>query len=144
MYEWVTRSIHFNGTKYDLEELNQINRIRNRKRKTYMDFIEWLQTSNMRDKKPDFPMNQNMYLYYAIQHCQMETSYISFLQSIELKKYENELFNGHLVMEWFGLTGKRLGEFLAEFKKIHPMYITYNNTRIKEESERLFKEKYCN
>lgn len=142
MYEWVTRSLHFNGTKYDLSELNQINRIRNKKRKTYMDFVEWLQTSNMREKKPDFPMNQKIYLYYAIQHCNRFVEYICFLQDIELKKYANELFNGNLIMEWFGLTGKKLGEFIAEFKKLHPMYITYHNTRIREESERLFKEKY--
>jgi hypothetical protein len=133
MFVFVTKSKYFDGNKYLLHNLNQENRIRNKKRKTYMSFIHWLNESGNINKTPEEPILSKRILLKALEHHKLQTEYTNFLLEIEEKKYASAKFNGKIVMELIPqLSGKSLGEFIAIYKERHPNYFSYTSKLIQQ------------
>jgi hypothetical protein len=119
MFEFVTRSKYFDGSKYDLDKLDQQNRIRNKKRKTYMNFIEWL------NNNPEYKNKRPMDVIYfpsiemqALEYFNCIEDYFYSIYNYELKNYIAKKFNGNLVRELTGFEGKELGNKIKELKNI--------------------------
>lgn len=130
MFAFVTKSKYFDGSKYLLHNLNQENRIRNKKRKTYMNFIGWLNKSGNINKTPEEPILPKRILLKVLNK-DIQTEYVNFLLEIEEKKFSSAKFNGKIVMELIPqLSGKSLGEFIAIYKERHPNYLLYTNKLI--------------
>jgi len=107
---------YFNGYNFQLENLNHINAVRNRKRTTFMKFLEWLKKHPEYDKQFNLGDKKNWInridQKWPIKE-EIEKERSKFLQHKEnIKK-----FNGNLVRYWCpGLEGKELGKVLSEFK----------------------------
>ena len=130
MYEFVTKSKYFDGTKYRLENLNQENRIRNKKRNTYMNFLEWINNNGLINKTPDIIIPKRIMLDAVLKEAS-GNKYVDFLLAIEDSKYASAKFNGLIVMQLVpNLFGKELGEFIAKFKMAHPDYLNYTTDQI--------------
>lgn len=116
MYKFVISSELFDGSKYDLDKLNQQNRIRNKKRKTYMDFIEYLNNhSEYKSKKPDYIL-EDYWKLKCIQYFSKEEEYINILLEKEKRKNVSLKFNADIIKEITGLENKELGDFIKKFK----------------------------
>lgn len=143
LFEWVTRSKYFDGSKYDLNELNAINRVRNVKRTTYMNFISYLDSNpEKKNKKPDYLIYKSFFQMEALKLFNKQKDYFDAVYSKIKHDYTAKKFNGEIAKEIFGLEKQNLGEFLKKFfNKISKEDLFHLSlSKIKEESENLYKE----
>lgn len=117
MFDFVITSPFFNPIKYDLENLNRINRERDKKRKTYAAFIQYVE-----------PLRQNEYIYlYPDKRVYLgliDHYFPGFLlkyRNLELleerKRKIHALYNGNILLEAFKLFGPELGRNMSNFEK---------------------------
>lgn len=124
IFKFVVSSPFFNKSIYALENLNHASRVRNQKRKMYMEFLKWIEsyeeTSDQQSiaflnicKATKHYAYQN-YLFDKIPSFkeQYEATQKEFLLAQEYKKR----FNGELVSQWTGLEKQELGKFMAWLK----------------------------
>lgn len=118
IFEFVSSSPYFNPTIYDEGQLNHINRTRNRKRKTYMLFLDWLK---QQAELPAYAFDKDKSIYLIrIHNAFPEVNFFGQLADYANRQRQYELrnakFNGHLVQAWTGLSGKQLGRWIQAFK----------------------------
>ncbi len=121
IYEFVITSRYFNYEGFLMDNLNHIDRKRNKKRVTYQGFLEYLNTKDLESlPKYEFNKDKNYYIHLVDTYFP-EANFIEKLQDLARKDVFNktvaEKFNGNLVMEWTGLKDKELGNCICEFKK---------------------------
>jgi len=142
MYRFVIRSKYFDGSKYDLDKLNQINRIRNVKRKTYMEFIDFLDNNpELKGKKPEDVIHKPWIEQLALEVFDKYSEYNRIIFSVERETYGSMKFNGNLVMEWYGLKGKELGQFIATFKREND-FVSFSPSEIRSKADELYRRLY--
>lgn len=121
LFAFVVSSPYFNPTIYDHENLNHINRTRNRKRKTYSAFLEWLAE---RPELPAYAFEPDKSIYLIrIHNGFADADFFGHLAdyAARQKAYERRYakFNGKLVQAWTGSEGKELGKWIQSFKNSH-------------------------
>jgi hypothetical protein len=116
IYDWIISCKYFKPQIFFLENLNQSDRKRNKKRPTFNKFLEYIK---------DLQFDKNLTNNISPNLIDESFPEVGFLKQItELKSKDNEnlelktKFNGQLVMEWTGLKGIELGKAMTEFKKI--------------------------
>lgn len=113
----VIASKYFNPEIFQLENNNQIARVRDKKRPSYRAFLEYIKTLSdhycfprLEDKLQYLPM-----IFEAFPKAEQKYkdlyAYKNLVDSNRIK------FNGNLVSEWTKKTGKELGDFMVELKK---------------------------
>jgi|GEM_PF-1347328 len=120
IYDFVMKSKFFDTGIFQFEDLNHIDRKRNKKRKSYNEFLTFMNENNI-GTKYTFDKNKENYIDF------IDKSFPDALLKIELDKIRKQdefylqlskKFNGKIVMEWFpDLKGKELGESLRLFKE---------------------------
>ncbi|MFN8575367.1 MAG: hypothetical protein U0354_00785 [Candidatus Sericytochromatia bacterium] len=120
IYDFVIESKFFNPIIFSFEEMNHINRVRNKKRITYKGFLEYINTKDLTNKTY-FQYNSNKEIYLArINYYFPEAHIFDFIENykndIEKKEFIKSKFNGDLVSQITGLSDKNLGEFITYFK----------------------------
>lgn len=117
IFLFVTQSKYFNPEIFAFENLNHINRTRNRKRKVYAQFIDWLTERNT--SKYIFNTNKSNYLT-SIDHHFPESNIFQRIKEVEEKinnnKINKEKFNGDIIIKLRNIQGKELGQFIYKFK----------------------------
>lgn len=120
IFEFVVSSRFFNKAIYELDNRNHTSRTRDRKRKTYTEFLKWIESyeetptqrfgtcetaPNVEGKAKWLP-----YLFRAIPGFkeQYEATQKDYDEAVAFK----QRWNGDLVREWTGLEGKELGGFM--------------------------------
>lgn len=117
MFKYVLTSKFFHPSKYDLENLNKINRDRDKKRKTYQAFMQYID-----------PLRGNEYMYFypdkRVYLGLIDSHFPGFLRNYreleileERRRLIGTFFNGDIVMSRTGLSGKDLGVALKNFEK---------------------------
>lgn len=137
IFDYVINSKHFDPQNFMMENLNHIDKKRNRKRPTYQEFLEYInrlvnENDVKRQWKDTFESNKSVYLpviasafpeariYGKIQDC---------LDADERHRRRSEIFNGEIVKNMFpGLSGEQLGKFIVGFKK-HVANFYYEEAR---------------
>ena len=121
IFEFIIDSKYFNPNNFLMENLNSIDRKRNKKRSTYKGFLDYINLKNF-DKDSSFKFNKDKSSYHRmINEYFPESNFLEMLD--ELKKEDDrnkrisEKFNGNIVMEITGLKGKELGNFIHKFKQ---------------------------
>lgn len=127
IFEFVVSSPFFNKAIYALENRNHAARTRDSKRKTYMEFLDWLEdykhtetqimTQMVTHGWKDYQGAEYGYRPYLFEKIpsfkeQYEATVAEFEQAQEYKKR----FNGELVSQWTGLEKQELGKFMAWLK----------------------------
>lgn len=115
IYEYVISSPYFNPKLFDYENLNYVNRKRDRKRSTYSGFLEYIE-----------PIRNKEYFYFY----HKKSAYLGLidyyfpgflrkyreLEKIEQRKKEvSEYYNGNLLMKYFHISGPELGKYMGNF-----------------------------
>jgi len=117
MFTWVVQSPYFSVAPFFDPSVVTGRRIENRT--TIRKFVEWLKASHI-TQVYNYLENRDHYLPLIETYFQESnlTAQIDreLLREEELKAI-NEKFNGHIVMDITGLTGRELGSFIADFKK---------------------------
>lgn len=118
MFEYVVTSPYFTPEKYDLENLNRINRERDKKRKTYNAFIQWIEPLRAKEYKY-FYHDKKVYLGLIDHFFPTFLKQYRELEIIEATRREiASYYNGNIIMEYFpDLKGESLGRAMKDFEK---------------------------
>ena len=122
IFEFVASSPYFHPDIYLLDNVNAVSRIRDKKRKTYMTFLDWLEKRGPQEtdlvldaegkkKFKEFMLRSTMLADHVFADWVQEVQF-----SHSEAQYAKLFWNGGLVMNWTGLKGKELGEFITEFR----------------------------
>jgi hypothetical protein len=100
---------------YLLEDLNAKDRVRDKKRNTYQQFLAYIK--NLPESGFSFPKDKSKNLPIIFrQFTGAGAAYDKLMREYKLKQRSKELFNGVLVSEWTGRQGKELGELMKEVR----------------------------
>lgn len=133
IFDYIITSKYFNYNIFKYENLNRIDRKRNRRRKSYNQFLKYIDDNNI-IKEYVFD-DKDSYINY-INNYFPESNLIKQIEELKEKDRINniikEKFNGRLIMSIYPeLKGKELGYYIEEFKKSiknFDKYILNNNT----------------
>ncbi len=120
IFTFIASSPFFNWKKFQFSELNKINRDRNKKRASYLTFLEWMD-ENVADEKHEheFYEDKSKYLV-SIQDSFPDANIITEIRRLEYeeckKLYIKAKFNGGDVMRKYGFKGKELGDKMTGFR----------------------------
>jgi len=139
IFDYIVTSKYFDSTIFQMENLNQIDRKRNRKRQTYQQFLEFIKTENI-NKSYSFKKKEDYILDIAEYF--PESDLINKLKELEIKdgqnKEMNSKFNGKLVMTIYpDLKGKELGNMITNFMK---SFDNYRDFVLQNTSEEIMNE----
>ena len=128
IFKFVSNCKYFNWKRFQLTELNKMNRERNLKRKSYMSFLEWIDANvaddnHLYNTKSKTQEEYNEMVINFFPECDFEF-YVRKLEYEHTKSlYIKAKFNGGDVMRKYGYKGKELGDVLNGFrtfcKQIH-------------------------
>ena len=123
IFQFVISSPYCNSAIYLLENRNATSRVRDSKRKTYMEFLLWLQAqAGNAENAPSYDWtnkdaSRTMFLASA------QARFPEFLASYQAASYEwkceqmfRTRFNGQIVSEITGLSGRELGNLIRSIK----------------------------
>lgn len=121
IFDFIIDGNFFNANIFRMENLNHIDRKRNRKRKSYHEFIEYIDENKI-TKFHSFFNDKSLY-NQLIDKYFPEANFFEKLNELnkknDINRQINEKFNGRLIMEWIPhLKGKELGNAITEFKKM--------------------------
>lgn len=115
IFTYITKSVYFHPDIFLFENLNHENRTRNRKRPTYAAFVEWCLKN--KDSLPHYKYFSDNNIYWE---SLINASFPGFLDKVAYYREQIETverfktrYNGELVSELTGLSGKELGQFMA-------------------------------
>ena len=135
IFEYVISSKYFSMDIFQFENLNHIDKKRNKKRKMYNQFLEYvnkknesLQIENSGIGLISYRFHKDKWRYYD----KIEGLFPGFISELEkfekkerIRKIIASKFNGGLVMERYGFEGKNLGIILGGFKAQFEDFSTY-------------------
>lgn len=114
IFKWVSTSKYFNSSYYPLEHRSHIARIRDKKRPTYNAFLKWIQENEVIDNPV---INKDVWLTTIMDHYPAVKTEYDLIHSLnEKRKAVLEKFNGNIVRDISGLSGKSLGNFMSVIK----------------------------
>ena len=127
IFNYVSSSRYFHPDIYLLHNRGNTARVRDKKRKTYMEFLVWCQENYGRlnkypwhsyderlDHKDDLRKAYLPMIFKAFP--ELEYSYAVAFNDYEKKVLLKSKFNGTIVRELTGLEGKALGAFIQQFR----------------------------
>jgi hypothetical protein len=127
IFNYVASSKYFHPDIYLLHNRGNAARVRDKKRKTYMEFLVWCQKNYGRLNKYhwysyDERLDHKDYIRQAYLPMifrafpESDYSYAVACNAYEKKVLFTAKFNGTIVRELTGLEGKALGEFIQQFR----------------------------
>jgi len=120
IFDFIFTSKYFNSEVFQFDNLNRIDRKRNRRRKSYNEFLVYIADNNI-DKNYQFLEDRDQYIQ-IINDFFPESNLIGRIEELKENDRINtvikEKFNGKLIMNIHPeLKGKELGFYIEEFKK---------------------------
>ena len=127
IFNFTASTEFFNKEIYLLENRNHTSRTRDRKRKTYSQFLTWIETAELQYSYPWSELKEQGGRMYKQQFMERAFKFFPAFKAehdkiqagFELWKSSKANFNGDLVREWTGLTDKKLGEFMKFLRESH-------------------------
>ena len=116
MFEYVSSSPYFDSGIFKLENLNNKNRVRDRKRKTYNMFLDWceLQSFTDQDKLTSEEKEEFVISHFPVLKEGIDFENHKYLVQLSVKRK----FNGNLIISLIPeLEGKELGDFISAYKQ---------------------------
>lgn len=139
LYKWVSNSKYFNKDFYKFENLVHKNRIRNKKRPVFCEFVKWLQEQEFEN---NFIIgDKSDYIWKGLLHFGDEWWVDKARPLIEERRRKmqiRDIFNGSDLLV-FGYSGGELGRVLKSFKDSIPDFDNFVLTQTKPQMIELFK-----
>lgn len=121
VFQYVVTNPLANRTIFRLDETNHQARVRDRKRKTYQLFLKWINDpDNSVPEKESISKNdlRKQWLSKAFeQFPEFKKDYDDAIAALKKNNAAKEKFNGNIVMQITGLSGKELGNFMTSFSR---------------------------
>lgn len=126
IFRFVSSSKYFNPDIYLLDNLNHTARVRDRKRKTYQEFLKWCGRNKPNLYHYGWGADKTIYrerIREYFPHFQTELDKLN--EKREINKKRSEKFNGNIVSLTRNLTGPSLGDFIIKYKQSKPDFISF-------------------
>lgn len=115
-FEFVVNSKYFHKNLFAFENLNNINRVRNKKRPMYARFVEFVK--DIPDKNPEFVSKENYALIFQQRFPQLREAIDTYRFQNSIKNCIKVKINGHLIKEMFPeLEGQQIGNILSSIRE---------------------------
>ncbi len=127
IFNYASDTFYFNPSIYLLDNRNHHVRVRDRKRKNYMLFLEWCKEKySDEDKFYTFSNNKDDFIPHIDKFFPFLSSAIALYTHLEKKRIEakNKL-TSQMLMDHTGLSGKELGVYIAATKAKYPTDYRY-------------------
>lgn len=116
IFEFVVESKYYDYESVDIERRNNVARTRDKKRSTYNAYLKWLKKQGLDCYNLALPPKYT----FLRQHIERFPHLGAKINELEEKERRNMTiktkFNGDIVSEVTGLTGKELGQFMSHCK----------------------------
>jgi len=145
IFSFVLQNGFFHKSYFTYENLNHENRTRNKKRKMYGDFLEYVESLDDDYVNSKDALLGDVEFYYPYVHSNFPrvNHEINKIETeLELKWIASSKFNGNVVKEITGFDGKELGKFIQKFKTVYDEHYILNAD--KDEIKRNIKGFYAN
>lgn len=120
VFEYIITNKFAHRDIFLLENRNNVSRTRDRKRKTYMEFLKWLETNDSQKQGQDKVAVREEMLSEALGFFpKFSSAYHSAMDLFRKKQRVNKIVNGNVVSEMTGYSGEELGAFLSTFKEAY-------------------------
>lgn len=124
IFQFAASSEYFNKEIYSLDNRNHASRIRDKKRKTYTEFLSWIETA---ENLPAYPwadlkevggyQYKEVFIKRAFEFFpDFKENYNATMASFNTWQIAKSKFNGQIVSRLTGLIDKQLGEFIVVLK----------------------------
>lgn len=139
IFEWLSKSNLFNKDIFAFENLNHVNRKRDRLRKDYHSWLEFI-----KDKPNKFvgTEDKTVYIKKINNHFNVDINKEAevLISQHTYKKFLKEKFNGKMVSEWTGLQGEDLGKVIKTYKDSIQDFDNFIQLKTPENIEKSFRE----
>lgn len=139
IFEWLSKSNLFNKDIFAFENLNHVNRKRDRLRKDYHSWLEYIKV-----KPNKFVGNEDktVYIKKINNHFSVNINKKAkvLISQHTYKKFLKEKFNGKMVSEWTGLQGEDLGKVIKTYKDSIQDFDNFIQLKTPENIEKSFRE----
>lgn len=126
LFDGLTSTPYFSPQYYNYENLNNENRSRNAKRKTYVRFLKYV--SN-KEYPVQIKPNKKLLLQEALQYFKVKEKYELELQRQSDLQLSKKYFNGNVVKKLTTLEdGRKLGNLMKNLKVKYPLLYTSAHT----------------
>lgn len=127
IFKFTTSSKFFNKDLYLLHNRNHTSRVRDAKRKTYTDFLEWIQDDSRDLPCHPYQENKNDWLPYLFSVIPgFEVKYNDTQRRYIQAGLVKEKYNGKLVLELTGRSNKDLSTLMMVIKESFPDKESFN------------------
>lgn len=109
MFEYVTSCKAFDKSKFALENLNHRNRVRDRKRKTYNLFLQYIEDKDYGNDVIPLPHPTKVFPLLSAKIRSLDNKFKD-------KNRAKEIINGNIVRNVTGLDGKDINKILTTFR----------------------------
>lgn len=117
IFKFIASTPFFTKDIFLLENRNYTARVRDRKRKTYCEFLKWCEVTPGLGTY-EFPADKSVWLPRIVEHFpQFEADYAQSLADLAEQQAVKAKFNGEWVSHLTGLQGKELGFLMKRFKE---------------------------
>ncbi|MFA5633323.1 MAG: hypothetical protein WC997_17620 [Porticoccaceae bacterium] len=117
VFAFVASSALFDPAQFPLEHRSHRARVRDAKRPTYTAFLRWVKERNLSARNAAITAEEM--LEAALQRFPAFREGLDEARAAQAsRQVVKNRFNGRLVSEWTGLTGKGLGAFIADLKNV--------------------------
>lgn len=123
IFEWVSTGQYFDPTIFERGEMSVINEKRDRKRKTFSKFLDWVEETKPKqnyvfENSGDSFADKDKYIpgIEAFFGVDIRGQQAEFRKKVEQELLIKQKFNGELVMELTGFKDKELGDYINMLK----------------------------
>lgn len=129
VFIYVTEGEYFNPEIYLLDNINHHSRVRDRKRKTYMGFLQYCRDNKFDRKFFDWSEKEELRRgFLAIARAkfpEFRKAHDEVLEKEDIRKKIKSKYNGKIVSSITGLEGPNIGYFMGFIKKVDPSYESF-------------------
>lgn len=137
IFKFTVSSEFFNKSIYALENRNYKAKVRDRKRKTYMEFLKWCENATGLPEYA-FPENKEVWIPRMIEYFpKFSQDYMQSIYDLNESRKVREIFSGAWVSEVSGFEGKRLGALMQRIKSQFPTNEAFKNFLLTSSKEEL-------
>lgn len=144
LFRFITSSKLFRRSMFcsdDPEFWNHHHRSELRRRSSFQEFIDFVRILPRANVDAD-KLDKDDVRAEALEMFSKKEEFDKLLKTIERRRSIKEKFNGKLVMEWTGMAGKPVGQFMAYMKSLisEDDFLTMSSTDIETSARSLFDE----
>lgn len=143
IYDFIVKSKYFDYQSVDLNRRNNVSRTRDKKRVMYTNFIKYLKEHNLTDYNINLKEKEDYLYQHFNKFVDFECEYFRVQSEYEEKRMIAKKFNGNIVSQITGLSGKELGMFMSICKRQtwYTQDILYlQDYQVKRHIENLYRE----